>query len=257
MKFFILFFTSILLFANTALKAQVIGGEQDKLFDLFLLEKYDDCYYKALKMTEKDEFKSDPEPYLYLSMSLIKIYEDEEARTEYEEAGGKPLKEALKYATKANKYYEKCQKKSIPTFEMEDNIEFFNNLTIIAMEEILYQYNEDKFSKAASWGKQLAKVDPTKSEIQVLVGANMLLSKNAEGQKLVDEYWPKLVEKYKGGDVEPEEYNRDALIYGIIALSKYYNENGNSVKAKEIIQFGKDIFVDNDKIDRQYEAINS
>jgi hypothetical protein len=257
MQFYILFFTTLLLFINTSLNAQVIGGEQDKLFDLFLLEKYEDCYFKALKMTEKEEFKSDPEPYLYLAMSLIKIYEDEEAKAEYEEAGGDALKDALKYATKVNKYYAKCQKKSIATFEMEDNMEFFYNLTSISLEEIIYQYNEDKFSKAASWGKKLAKVDPENAEIQILVGANMLLSKNQEGQKLVDMYWPKVKEKYKGGDNEPEEHIKNALIIGIIALSDYYNDNGNSAKAKEIIQFGKDLFVDNNKIDSQYENINS
>jgi len=257
MKYLILFFTSLLLFINTSSNAQVIGGEQDKLFDLFLLEKYLDFYFKALKMTEKEEFKSDPEPYLYLSMSLIKIYENEELKTEYVDAGGDPLKDALKYATKVNKYYAKCQKKSIATFEMEDNVEFFNNLTSISLDEIIYFYNEDKFSKAASWGKKLAKVDPQNADIQILVAGNMLLSKNLEGQKLVDQYWPKVVAKYKGGDNEPEEHLKNALIYGIISLSKYYNDNGNSVKAKEIIQFGKDLFIDNNKIDSQYETINS
>ena len=109
-------------------------------------------------MIEKEDFKSDPEPYLYISMTLIKIYEDEEMKMEYEDAGGDPLKDALKYATKANKYYSKCLKKDITTFEMEDNMEFFNNLTMIALDEIIYHYNEDKYSKAASGGKKLAKV---------------------------------------------------------------------------------------------------
>ncbi len=241
---------------NIPSQAQVIGGDMDKLFDLYLLEKYPDCYYKALKMTEKEEFRSNPEPYLYVSMCAIKIYNDEELKDEYMAAGGNPLKDALKYAAKARKYHAKCIKKDIATFELEDNVEFFNELTTTALEEVLYQYNEDKYSKAASWGKKLAKVDPSVAEIQVLVGANMLLSKNAEGQKLVDQYWPKIEDKYKGGDVIPDETIKDALIYGIIALSNYYNDNGNSVKAKEIIQFGKDLFVENRKIENQYATIN-
>jgi|TARA_B110000238_G_C16112127_1_gene433172 tetratricopeptide (TPR) repeat protein len=257
MKYLILVFTSILFFVTINSKAQVIGGEQDKLFDLFLLEKYADCYFKAIKMIEKEDFKSDPEPYLYISMTLIKIYEDEEMKMEYEDAGGDPLKDALKYATKANKYYSKCLKKDITTFEMEDNMEFFNNLTMIALDEIIYHYNEDKYSKAASWGKKLAKVDPSISEIQLIVAANMLLSKNAEGQKLVDMYWPKIIAKYKSGDVEPDESVKNALIYAIIALSGYYNDNGNSTKAKEIIKFGKDLFVENKKIESQFDSINS
>jgi hypothetical protein len=138
---------------------------------------------------------------------------------------------------------------------MEDNIEFFEKLTTIALEEIIYQYNEDKWSKAASWGKKLAKVEEG-PEIQVLVGANMLLSKNMEGQKLVDEYWPQLSDKYKSGDVVPEDYIKPALVYGILALSKYYYENGNSMKAREVIQFGKDLLVDDMKITAAYEEMN-
>lgn len=241
-----------LVFATSAGFAQVIGGNQDKLFDLFLLEKYDACYFKALKLTENESTKSDPEGYLYVSMCALKFNEDEELKAEY----GDPLKDALKYASKAVKYHQKCLKKDIPTFEMEDNAEFFEELYRVGLEECIYYYNEDKFSKAASYGKKVAKVDPSIAEIQLFVGANMLLSKNLEGQKLVDEYFPKIKEKYKSGDVVPEESIKPALVYGVIALSKFYNDSGDSYKAKEVIQYGKDLFVDNMKIDRAYEALN-
>lgn len=235
-------------------QAQVITGSMDRLNDMYIFEKYGDCYLKAIKLTESEKYRTDPEPYLYIAMCLIKINESEELKEDFD---GDPLKDALKYATKAKKYHAKREKKGIETFDMSENLEFYEELNLVALEEIIYHYNEDKFSKAASWGKKLAKVDPESSEIQVLVGANMLLSLNAEGQKLVDMYWPKLVEKYKGGDEVPAEHIKPAVVYGILALSKYYHQKGQSVKAKEVIQFGKDLFVDNNKINAAYEEINS
>ena len=248
----ILFVLTSLFIGFSSVNAQVIGGEQDKLFDLYLLEKFDDCYFKALKMTESEKYRADPEPYLYVSMCALKFNDNEEDK----EAYGDPLKDALKYAAKAKKYHAKCVKKGITTFAMEDNMEFFETLNQVALEEIVYHYNEDKYSKAASWGKKLAKVDPQNEAVQVLVGANMLLSRNLEGQKLIDEYWPKVEEKYGSGDEFPEESTRTALIYGVLALCKFYNDNGESAKAKTTIQFGKDIFVDNMKIERKYEELN-
>jgi hypothetical protein len=106
------------------LLAQVIGGEQDKLFDMFLLEKYEDCYYKAFKMTETEKYKSDPEPYLYVAMCNLKIHYDRELSEEYPNA----LKDALKYTEKGLKYHAKAIKKEIPTFPMEDNLEFIDEV---------------------------------------------------------------------------------------------------------------------------------
>lgn len=232
--------------------AQVIGGEQDKLFDMFLLEKYEDCYYKAFKMTEKEEFRADPEPYLYVSMCNLKLHEDSEMSEHYPNA----LKDALKYAAKAKKYHEKCLKKDIPTFSMEDNVEYYNELTLVALEECNYHFNEDKFSKSASWYKKLAKVEDNE-DIWLAAGANMLLSRNMEGQKIIDEYWPKIQEKYKSGDVVPSEVTREALITGLLGYTRYLNENGESYKAKEIIAFAKELFPDNMKVDRKYAALHN
>ena len=203
-------------------------------------------------MCEKEEFKADPEPYLYVSMCNLKLHEDPEMKEHYPNA----LKDALKYAAKANKYHEKRLKKDIATFAMEDNIEFYNELTTIALEECIYHYNEDKFSKSASWFKKLAKVE-TSEDIKFAAGANMLLSKNLEGQKLIDEVLPIIKKKYSSGDEAPNEITRDALIVGFIAYSRYLDEKGESYQAKEIMKLAKEAFPDNRKINMNYEALNN
>ncbi|UTW60806.1 hypothetical protein KFE98_12300 [bacterium SCSIO 12741] len=234
-----------------SLNAQVIGGKQDKLFDMYLLEKYEACYARALKMTETEKYRSDPEPYLYASMCIVKFKEvDPEAFDYY---GG--LKMALKFGEKAMKYHAKCEKKNIATYALEDNIEFYNELVTIGLEEALYHINEDKFSKGASWLKKVAKVRKDDENIQLALGASMLLSKNAEGQKIIDVVVPQIKEKYKSGDAVPDDITRDALITGFIIYARYLNESGRSSEAQDFITMGKEIFPDNLKITRSYDEL--
>lgn len=248
---FLLIPTFMLLFSFFS-NAQVIGGEQDKLFDMFLLEKYEDCYYRAFKMTENEQFKTDPEPYLYVSMCNLKLHQDEEMKEHYPKA----LQDALKYAEKTKKYYKKRIDKSIPTFVLEDNVEYFNELITVALEECIYHYNEDKFSKSASWFKKLAKVEES-DDILLAVGANMLLSRNMEGKRIIDEVLPKIKATYKSGDAVPNEITKEALVVGLIAYSRYLEESGETFQAKEIISLAKEIFPDNLKIDRSYNALHN
>ena len=243
---------AISLLIHPLIQAQVIGGEQDKLFDMFLLEKYEDCYYRAFKMTEDDDFKTDPEPYLYVSMCNLKLHQDQEMKEHYPKA----LQDALKYAEKTKKYHAKRISKDIPTFVLEDNYEYFNELISVALEECIYHYNEDKFSKSASWFKKLGKVEES-DDILFATGVNMLLSKNAEGQRIIDDVWPRIKETYKSGDVVPNEVTKEALIVGIVGYSRYFEESGDTYKAKEVIAFGKGLFPDNLKISRKYDALHN
>lgn len=245
---------SILLFTiSTILSAngQVIDGVHDKLFDQFLLGKYEDCYYRAIKMTESERYKSDPEPYLYVSMCCVKLLED----ADLAEANPNALKDALKYADKAKKYHAKAMKKDIPTFPMGENLEFFDELTQIAVDEAKYYYYEDKYSKSASWFKKLYKIRPNDDNVGFAMGANMLLARNAEGKKILDALLPAMTEKYKNGDAEPAEASRDALVVGFLAYTKYLMELGESGKAKDIITFGHELMPDNNKITAKFEEI--
>ncbi len=244
-----LFFLTVAIALNC--KGQVIDGIQDKLFDQFLLGKYGDCYAKAIKMTESEKYKSDPEPYLYVSMCLVKLVEDP-AELEFRSAN---LKDAFKYAEKSKKYHAKCLKKDIATFPMEENLEFFDELAMLGVEESKYYFYEDKFSKSASWFKKTAKIAPEDDNLQFAMAASMLLSRNMEGQKIMDEVLPRMKEKYSNGDQEPSQVTRDALVVGFLAYSKYLVDNGETSKAKEIINFGHELMPDNRKITAKWEEI--
>ena len=83
----------------------------------------------------------------------------------------------------------------------------------------------------------------------------MLLSRNMEGQKIMDVLLPEMKEKYSGGDEEPIEISRDALVVGFLAYSKYLVDKGESSKAKDIITFGHELMPDNRKITMQFEQL--
>ena len=245
---------SVLFFCFTVLfqaNGQVIDGLHDKLFDQYLLGNYANCHDRAQKMIASDKYKYDPEPYLYISMCLVKLLEDPNQVDEYDNI----LKDALKFSEKSKKYNVKALKKEIITFPMDENLDFFDELIMIGVDEAQYHFNEDKFSKSASWFKKVGKIAPDDDNIQFAMAANMLLSRNMEGQKIMNVLLPEMKKKYSNGDEVPSEASRDALVIGFLAYSKYLVDKGESAKAIEIITFGHELMPDNRKVSMKFEDL--
>ncbi len=75
---------------------------QEDYMDLLLLfvdEKYDVCYGKAMKYTGKDKTKADPLPYLYIAMSSFEMSQDHKYTNVYPKA----YKTAISYSAKYRK----------------------------------------------------------------------------------------------------------------------------------------------------------
>jgi hypothetical protein len=242
-----------ILITNTfSLPAQVIGGSQTKLFDLYLLEKYEDCFIKAFKMTEAEKTKYDPEPYLYVSMCNLKFADNAEMAEFYPNA----LKDAFKYAGKAVKLVEKAKKKELETLSLEENAEFLNALALRGCDEAKFMFVEEKFSKALYFFKQVSGLRPDDPAVKLAMGGNNLLNRNlVEGNKMADEGWKGVKEAYGDGNTTPDDVSREALKVGIMSYAKYLNENGSSSKAKEIAQFGKDLLPEDIQMQRFIENL--
>ena len=126
---------------------------------------------------------------------------------------------------------------------------------MIGIDEAKYHFFEDKFSKSASWFKKVGKVAPEDDNIQFAMASNMLLSRNMEGQKIMNDLLPRMKENYSNGDEVPSEVSRDALEIGFLAYSKYLVDQGESEKAKEIITFGHELMPDNRKVTMKFEQL--
>ncbi len=80
-------------------KDSKLGESYFKMRDMFEEGRYEDCAYKAESMTMKDKYRSDAEPYLFLSMCNYRIHEIGGKEEEYPKA----YSDAIKYAGKFRK----------------------------------------------------------------------------------------------------------------------------------------------------------
>lgn len=69
-SFFIFGFLILTMFSN----AQVVDGIQDKLYDYYSQERWEDCAFKADRMILQAKYENDAEVYLYLAASYNKIF---------------------------------------------------------------------------------------------------------------------------------------------------------------------------------------
>jgi len=241
---------------SQSVNAQVIGGEHDKLFDLFLLEKYEDCGAKAFKMSEKDEYSRDAEVYLYLSMVSLKYLELDVSEEELEDRGIKPLKDALKYASKAVKYIERANDKEIPTISKSQNQDYFDKLAQKALDEALYFFHEDKASKCASTMKRLYKVEDDDPNITLLMAVSKLMSNNREGNMDMEKAMKELETAHNNGGYTPREATKTAINEAFVYYTRWLVSEGRSPEAKEFIAKGVKYLPENEEIKREYDKLN-
>lgn len=247
-------------FFSIAGMAQISGGKYDKLFDEVLMEDYEGCLKRALKMTEKDEYRKEPEPYLYVAYCYLALSENPDMEELYPNA----FKDAMKFAAKGVKYDAKDRNtKSDDRTEhddagyyVENNQDFLNRLKRAGMDEAEFYFNEDNFSKAASTYSRVQKIDPEDENILMITAACQFKSRNVgQGKMTLQESLDLIKKKYSIEGYKPNETTLPALEDGIIAYTDYLIESGDKEGAKafmeEIIQY-----LDwNDKIDAQYQRV--
>jgi len=227
-RIFLLFSAAILGFGANA---QVEGGGEDfqKLFDWFVLEKYEDCLFKATTMSEKEKYQKAPEPWLYMSMCLLKIAEsnDDELTEKYPKA----LANSLKYAAKGRK-----KDKSGELFEQ--NIEFFDEIKKLGCADAHGYLNEGNHKKAASLYKKVLKVDKTDYAIQYMTGVCYAYAKNIGEAKLnLKTATDSLKAKFtRNPDYKLRKVSEPVLSEATIMYSDYLVEKGMSDSAKTVIQ---------------------
>jgi tetratricopeptide (TPR) repeat protein len=239
-----------LLFFNTA-QAQVVGGNESKLFNLFILEKYEDVYYKAFNLSEKEKYAYNAEVHLYIVMSLQKIAEN----PDLEEAYPNAFKDILKYGAKFVKSVAKAEKKELETVTIEDNYEYLQELKEYILEEIYFIFVETKYSKAASLYRKGLKIFPDDENILFMAGISEVMSNNRQGQLKLDEFQTKAKEKYSNSSYEGDEVSN--LYFGktIKTYTDYLVTNGEGTEAKKWIEMAYKFQPEDETIEAQYEKL--
>lgn len=228
-------------------QAQVKGGQHTKLFDMYALEKYEDCAYKAENMTMNDKYKKDPEPLLYLSMCMLKISKMDSSKLDQQYKD--PMKESLKYA-------KKFRAKDKDGSMYAQNTLFFDDLKTEAIYHANALYNQNQYGKAAAFFGMINAFDDKDDNVRLMKGICDLLAKNAvEGNKNINDAMKGLVKARSDSAFKPDNTSEPLLIDALMIYSDYLNNNKMEDSAKKTIAIAKSFFPDNFEIKNQYNLL--
>lgn len=250
-----LLFSSIvitLIFSLSSM-AQVAGAKHTKLVDMYVMGKFEDCYVKAMKLTENDKYKSESEPYLWVSLCLYEMSRDPELEEFYPEA--KANKDALKYATKFKKKDDKIKSKG-GEYIFDENIDFLYDLMEIGLVEGKSYLAMDNYSKASYYYKLVSKIDPENEECKLMNGVVFLYNKNREGQVIVDEAMQYFKDQAEMGGFEVDSKTERAFIDGFMYYSKYLESKGNNDEAFKVIALAIKLDPENQKFIQRYKYLS-
>lgn len=252
---------------------------EDKLKILYAEEKYQDCAAKAMKYTE-GKYKKDPIPYIYVSMSCLRMSQDNDLKEKFPKA----FKDALSYA---GKYRKKDKSGAI----YDDYINHFEELKAIVAEEVEnFRLEENKklklkaVKKGVGLMKKINTMDPDDKGAWLLRAVLEIESQNTMvGKTLIKKYLPeiktlkatraeipvvekpvedpKAKKKKKKGDPEKPikafeemtEMEQVNLRMGLMAYAEYLLSKKKATEATEIIEIGKPFFYEeNELYQRKY-----
>lgn len=245
MKYFLLLAACFAL-PTTYSTAQVIGGEIVKLEELYDKGKFEDCAWKAEALIEKDEYRKNPEPYLYISMCYYEIHtSDDEKMKEYYKTA---LKDALKYAVKMRTYDKEAN-------FYNDNKEFLDILRKACFDEAKALMDKKDYSKASSYYyKQLVKLDPDDAELLFVKGVcDALMRNSSEAYKSINDAMPLLNKKVEEGSYKAPKIIEPSLSEAFVNYSTLLKDQSYQDSAKAIIMFGKILLPMDKAVDDQYK----
>ena len=156
----------------------VLSQEYQDLLILYVDEKYEKCFVKAINYTENEKTKKHPLPYLYVSMASFEMSQDHQ----YSENWPKAYSTALSFA-------KKYRKKDPDNTYAEDSQEYIDQLKEIIYEDVenyMLTSTEKGYKKAAGILKKVCAFDPKDHGARLLWGELEIRTKNqTEGKKIV------------------------------------------------------------------------
>jgi hypothetical protein len=240
----------VILFSNTSLKSQVIGGTEEKLAKLYNSGKYESCLYKAENLTFKEDYKRDPEPYLYMAMCFYELANssDQYIREDY--------KDGLKQAVKLTAKFIKKDKKG----EMyNDNIEFVEKIKRAQFDVVNNYFLNKDYRKSATASKAYIKLSrETDYCVVYFKGIAEILSNNlSQGNKDINDATEQINIKQKEHSLKIDNIFKPLLSKSFIEFSQYWINEKDNNKALEYITFGKKILPDDGYLDVTYNMIKT
>lgn len=192
--------------------------EIDKLIFLYVDEKYEKCVDKGISLTEDDNYRKEPLPYLYVSMAYYEIAKTDELQEKYPKA----FKDAMKYAYK----YRKKDKNLEYAGKYKD---YFITLKDSANSLAQLYYKTEDYRKAAYTYEQIVRFDPDAYLMQLWQGVAEIKSRNiGEGERNLNMAMEHLNDSYK-----PDKIEASIATQGFNEYADYMESKGDMAAAKK------------------------
>jgi len=241
----LLIITTVMLGAPIA-HAQVMNSEFQKLFDLYTMEKYDKCAYKAEGYTRKDKYRREPEPYLYLALCMYQAHLHPEM---FQDEFKDPIKDALKYAYQFRKKDKSGELYAANRFLLD-------KIREEALDRAKFYFNDSDYRKASSEFSRILKVVPDDVNILFIGGVADILSKNVtQGERSVNMALDTLRAQEANNTFIKDDVTNDMLIKAFVSYTDYLVESGQADRAMEVIVLGRKLMPDDPKLKLQYKKI--
>lgn len=241
-----------ILFISFTSVAQVAGGHHQKLFDLYVQDKYEDCLGKAQKMTENDKYKSESEPYLWVSMCLYQFIGDDEMETYYPKA----TKDALKNGVKFKKKDDKIRSKD-GDYLFDANEEYIYELVSLALVEGKSFMAMDNYSKASYYYKTAHQLDASNYDCKLIHGVAYLYNRNTrDGQVIVDDCMDYYKAQAEVGGFSTHPQSEPAFVDGFLYYANYLKSKGKNDEAFDVMALAIKLQPKNKKFISLYKELS-
>ncbi|MEZ4722767.1 MAG: hypothetical protein R2813_12910 [Flavobacteriales bacterium] len=235
-----------MLLVSTTGFAQVANSDFQKLFDLYTMEDYAKCAYKAEKYSQKEKYRRDPEPYLYMALCFYQAHvHPEKFDQEFED----PLTDALKYAYK-------FRKKDKNGKLYQTNRVLLDKIREEALTNAKFMYNDGDYRKASSEFNRILKVVPDDVNLMFIGGVADIMSRNtAQGERKIGIAMDTLRAQRESQRFEEDPVTQEILIKAFVEYTNYLSENNQQDKAEEVIAFGRKLIPNDPTLKVQYKKI--
>jgi len=227
-------------------QGQVKSKEFQKLFDLYAMEDYERCAWKAETYTRKDKYRRSPEPYMYMALCMYQAHINPD---NFEEEYKDPIKDALKYAYK----FRKKDKEGTLYAQNKRQIDLIREQ---ALDRAKFYFNDEDYYKAASEFGRILKVMPDDVNIVFMTGVAQVLSRNVtQGEKFINQALDTLNLHEAENRFVEDPVTQDVLVKGFITYSNYLKDNGKLEEALELLTLSRKLIPSDPNLKAQYKKI--
>lgn len=243
MKFrFTPFILLVALIFSQSFQAQ--AQDEDPYKDLLFLiidGDYEKAASKAERITEKDDTRREPVPYIYASMAYYEMSKDDKYAEDYPRA----FREAIKNAYKAARYDDE-------NLYLPEHATYMNELKAAIMREAMFQYESESYRKSTTYTKYVTRIDPYDISALLLKGVAEERGRNSyQAEKTFQEADTTL--KHLSAEEIPLDA-RKAYRFAVIEYAKLMKEQGKKEKAQPFLDAVAGIFEDDAEFQDVYSS---